>query len=178
MAFNKINITQILKSHFATLQNDNSKKADFDDYLTFLIVPIIVASGLLHYDIQLNDTAVNIVITTLSIFVGLLFNVIVLIFDIIKRDASQSIKNTILKQLLANVAFTILLSIITILVTLITYFESAIIKVMATWVVCFSLTIFLLTVLMVLKRMYLLFKQEIDEIERRSGSIDKDSKHK
>jgi amino acid transporter len=166
MAFNKININQILRSHFATLQNDNSKKAEFDDYLTFLIVPIIIASGLLHFDIQLKDSAVNIVITTLSILVGLLFNVIVLIFDIIKRDASQKIKNTILKQLLANISFTILLSIVTILFTLATYFDIEYVKDIATWIVYFLLTIFLFTVLMVLKRMYLLFKNEIDEIER------------
>ena len=172
MAFNKININQILKSHFATLQNDNSNKAEFDDYLTFLIVPIIVATGLLYFDIHLKDSAVNIVITTLSILVGLLFNVIVLIFDIIKRDASQKLKNTVLKQLLANISFTILLSIVTILFTLATYFDIEYIKEIATWIVYFLLTVFIFTVLMVLKRMYLLFRNEIDEIERTNREND------
>lgn len=167
MAFNKINISQILKSHFATLQNDNTKKVEFDDYLTFLIVPVIIASGLLYFDVQLDASALNIVITTLSILVGLLFNVIVLIFDIIKRDATHKLKNMILKQLLANISFTILLSILTILFTLATYFSIEIIKEIATWIVYFLLTIFLFTVLMVLKRMYLLFNNEIDELERK-----------
>lgn len=169
MPFNKININQILKSHFATLRNDNSNKAEFDDYWTFLIVPMLVATGLIYFNIQLKDSAVNIVVTTLSILVGLLFNVIVLIFDIIKRDASQRLKNTVLKQLLANISFTILLSIVTILFTLATYFENDYIKEIATWIVYFFLTIFLFTVLMVLKRMYLLFRNEIDEIENANG---------
>lgn len=172
MVLNKINIYQIIKSHFTTLQNDNTNKAEFDDYLTFLLLPIIIATGLLCFDIQLKESAVNIVITTLSILVGLLFNVIVLIFDIIKRDASQKLKNTILKQLLANISFTILLSIITILFTLATYFEIETIKEIATWIVYFLLTIFLFTVLMVLKRMYLLFRNEIDEIEKMNNTTD------
>lgn len=163
--FTKINIVSIILSHFETLKNDNSKKAEFDDYFTFIIIPIIVASVLISFEIYLKDSAINILITTLSIFVGLLFNVIVLIFDIIKRDASQKIKNTILKQLLSNISFTILLSIISILFTLITYIDVLIIMKIATWIVYFLLTIFLCTVLMILKRMYVLFINEMNEIE-------------
>lgn len=172
MIFKKININQILKSHFATLQNDNSKKTEFDDYFTFLLIPAIIASVLLCFRIALKESAINIVITTLSILVGLLFNVIVLIFDIIKRDASQRIKNTVLKQLLANISFTILLSIVTILFTLVTFFDIESVKHVATWIVYFLLTIFLFTVLMILKRMYILFKNEIEEIEKTKDDAD------
>jgi amino acid transporter len=166
MILHKVNINQILRNHFATLRNDNSQKAEFDDYLTFLIIPLATASGLVYFNICLTESAVNIAITTLSILVGLLFNVIVLIFDIIKRDASQRLKNTVLKQLLANISFTILLSIITIVFTLVTFITEPKIKVSATWIVYFLLTVFLFTVLMVLKRMYALFKNEIEEIEK------------
>lgn len=163
--FQKINISQIIKNHFATLQNDNSNKAEFDDYLTFLIFPLIIASSLIYFNIALNDTAINVIITTLAILVGLLFNVIVLIFDIIKRDATHKLKNVVLKQLLANISFTILLSIVCILFTLATYIENDVTRKIATWVVFFLLSLFFITVLMILKRMYLLFKNEIDEIE-------------
>ena len=79
--FNKINVSKIVKNHLATLVNDNSRKPDFGDWLTFLIIPIIFASLLVWFGILLSDRANNIVITTLSILVGLLFNVIVKCFN-------------------------------------------------------------------------------------------------
>jgi hypothetical protein len=160
--FVKINVLKIIDSHLDTLKNDNSKKAEFDDYFTFLILPLIFASVLMWFDIYLNNDAVNIIITVLSIFVGLLINVIVLIFDMVKRDAK--LKNAILKQLLSNIAFTILLSTISILFTLGTYVESLYIREISNWLVYFCLSVFLLTILMILKRMYILFANEIEEI--------------
>ncbi|WP_306044144.1 hypothetical protein, partial [Allomuricauda sp. MMSF_3543] len=80
-ALEKINIKQIIKNHLATLVNDNSKKPEFSDWLTFLIIPAVVAGVLVYLKIELSERAINIVITTLSILVGLLFNVIVILFD-------------------------------------------------------------------------------------------------
>jgi len=76
--FNKINIFKIISNHFNTLQNDNTKKCEFDDILTFLILPLLVSVGLYWFDFELKENAINIIITTLSIFVGLLFNIIVI----------------------------------------------------------------------------------------------------
>lgn len=164
--FDKINIWKIIGSHFETLRNDNSKKADFSDFLTFLILPAIISSLLLFFKICLTDAAIGIIITTLSILIGLLFNVIVLIFDIIKRDGSKKIKNSVLKQLLSNISFTVLLSIFSIILTLFTYINNPTIRIIAHWSVFFSLSVFLFTVLMILKRMYLLFMNELEEIEK------------
>ncbi|HRG69312.1 MAG TPA: hypothetical protein PLS73_10715 [Saprospiraceae bacterium] len=161
----KINILEIIKNHFGTLINDNSNKREFDDYLTFLILPIIFATGLVYYKIALSEQIINIVITALSIFVGLLFNVVVLLFDIVKRDSTQRLKNKVLKQILANITFTILLSLVTILFTVLTFIDESRVKLVAIWFVYFLLSNFLFTVLMILKRMYILFKNEIDCIE-------------
>lgn len=167
---NKINILEIVNNHIATLKNDNTKKAGIDDYFTFLIIPIGVTSILLYFKIVFSDEALNIVITTLSIFVGLLFNVIVLIFDIIKRDSTKKIKNVVLKELLANISFTILISIIAIVFTILTFIKNDIAKMVFTGIVYFLLAIFIFTVLMVLKRMHKLFNNEINEIERNGNS--------
>ena len=167
---NKINISEIIKNHIATLKNDNTKKADIDDYFTFLLIPILLTFLLLYLKIVLSDEALNIVITTLSIFVGLLFNVIVLIFDIIKRDSTKKIKNVVLKELLANISFTILISIVAIVFTVLTFIKNDIAKMIFTGAVYFLLSIFVFTVLMVLKRMHKLFNNEIEEIERNGNS--------
>ncbi|MAM30373.1 MAG: hypothetical protein CMC13_15250 [Flavobacteriaceae bacterium] len=163
--FNKINISKIVKNHLATLVNDNSKKADFGDWLTFLIIPVIFASLLVWFNILLTDRANNIVITTLSILVGLLFNVIVIIFDIIKRDNSQKLKNKLLTQLLTNISYTIFISLIIIGFTVLTFFNNVYIILVSNWLVFFFLLHFFLTVLMVLKRIYILFLNEMQELE-------------
>lgn len=163
--FKKIDISKIVENHFATLQNANSKKAAFDDYLTFLIVPLIVTSVLLYFKAFFSTDALNIVISTLSILVGLLFNVVVLIFDIIKRDSSNKIKNIVLKQILSNIAFTILISIIAIIFTLLTFINNFYCKIIFNSILFFLLTNFGLTVLMILKRMFHLFHTELDELD-------------
>lgn len=161
----KINITRIIKNHFETLQNANTKKASFDDYLTFLIIPFAITAILFYFKVYITETALNVVISTLSILVGLLFNVVVLIFDIIKRDSANKIKNIVLKQILSNIAFTILLSIISILFTLLTLIENCYTKIIFNSILFFLLINFAVTVLMILKRMFHLFHTEIDELE-------------
>lgn len=169
MIFDKINCWKIVTSHVATLRNANTKKADVGDYFTFLVVPLMAATALIVWSVPLKNDAINIIITTLSIFVGLMFNIIVLIFDIVKRDAHQRVKNEVLKQLLANISFEILISVFAILLTLLTFFDNGRVKKIATFGTYFLLAVFLLTLLMILKRMYNVFKNEIDELERQAN---------
>lgn len=161
----KINIFQIITNHLATLRNVNTKRMAFDDLLTFLLIPLIISIGLILLKVCLNDSAITIIITTLSILVGLLFNVIVIIFDIIKRDNTKRLKNKILHELLTNISFSIILSIVIILFTLMTYFTNECVKLLSTGFVYFFLCIYFFTVLMIIKRMYQMFINELDEIE-------------
>ncbi|OFY16577.1 MAG: hypothetical protein A2X02_05410 [Bacteroidetes bacterium GWF2_29_10] len=164
--FNKINIFKIISNHFNTLQNDNTKKCEFDDILTFLILPLLVSVGLYWFDFELKENAINIIITTLSIFVGLLFNIIVILFDIIKRDNTKKLKNEILRQLLTNISYSIFISILIIIVILTTYIKNECVHLIATVIVYFLIGHFFLTILMILKRMYFLFINELKEIEK------------
>ena len=157
---NKINISNIIKGHLATLVNDNTKKPSFGDYFTFLFIPILISSLLVYFCVFLNNTSINIIVTSLAILVGLLFNVLVLIFDITKRDKDQ-IKNKVLIQLNANISFTIIISIFTILFIFLTYVNNCVFLVITHWIIYFSLVLFILTVFMIIKRTYLLFENEI-----------------
>jgi len=166
----KINITKIIKKHIKTLKNYKTEKLGFDDLLTFIIFPLVGTSILLYFDIGLNDKATNIIITTLSILVGLLFNVIVIIFDIVKRDSTLRIKNKLLEELLTNISYSILLSLFIIAFTLLTYIENDLSKQIFTGVVYFLIGNYFMTVLMILKRMYQLFDNELKEIEENTGA--------
>ncbi|ADQ17091.1 hypothetical protein Lbys_1373 [Leadbetterella byssophila DSM 17132] len=163
---NKIDISKILTTHFSTIKNTNTGKPDKDDVLTFIVMPLLISISLIYYEIELNPEATNIIITSLSIFVGLMFNIIVLIFDIVKRDASRKVKNTVLKELLANISFAIILSVFSIIITLFTYISKPCVKVFFTWLVYFLLCHFCITLLMILKRMYNIFDKELEEIEK------------
>ena len=168
----KINIGRIVINHLQTLRNDNTNKIGVDDILTFLILPIIGASALSYFHVKLNDSATNIIISTLSILVGLLFNVIVIIFDIIKRDNTKKVKNKLLNELLTNISYSIVLSILIITITLLTFIEDCNLQMGATWLVYFLIGNYFLTVLMILKRMYIMFANELNEIEKNGGAQD------
>jgi hypothetical protein len=161
----KINIRNIITNHLDSLKNHNTKKSSFDDWLTFFWMPVFVACIFCYFKVTLSNDAINIIITSLSILIGLLINVIVLIFDMIKRDNKNKIKNELLRELLSNISFTILLSIFLIGTTLATFIRNSLIKSIATFLVFLLLSNFILTILMILKRMHTLFRHEIDEIE-------------
>lgn len=162
--FEKINVLSILKNHFSTLVNDNTKRPEFADWLTFLIIPFLISFSLTYFKVDLTERATNLVITTLSILVGLFFNVVVILFDIIKRDSSKNLKNRLLEQLLTNISYTIFTSLIIIFFTVLSFFNSKCWTMITTFLVYFLLSHFAFTVLMILKRVYAIFMNEMEEL--------------
>lgn len=163
--FEKINIAVIVRNHLSTLVNDNSKKADFSDWFSFLIIPVVGAIALVCLGVRPTERVNTIIISTLSILIGLFFNVVVILFDIIKRDNNQEIKNELLKQLLTNILYSILLSLIIIGITILSFFENKYWKLICYFLTFFLLIHFALTVLMILKRIYVLFTNEMKKLE-------------
>lgn len=164
---NKINLNKIVISHFNTLKNYNTKKFELDDLITFILLPILIATILLISKVELRDSSLNIVITILSVLVGLLFNVIVIVFDIIKRNNSNKIKNRILNELMTNISYSILISLSAIILTLCLNIPFKFVHLVLNWLVFFLIAHFFITILMILKRMYALFINEINEVEEK-----------
>lgn len=164
--FGKVNVWNIIDDHLDTLVNDNNHKHAFDDWFTFIIVPFIFSLLLVYNGITLENDAITIIITALSILVGLLFNVIVLLFDIIHRDAKKPHKNKLLKQLTSNISYSILISVLIIGVSIITYSKNYLIEKISDFVVYFLIANFTVTFLMILKRTYIMFQQEIKDAEQ------------
>lgn len=158
----KVNITTIVKNHLSTLRNHSSKKVGFDDYFTFLILPLLGASILIWNGIFIDIDYSRLIVTCLSILVGLLLNVNVLVFNIAKREKDNNLKTDIIKQIFSNISFAILLSVFGIITVLVTGINQLILKYVIHFIVYFLLIEFFLTLLMVLKRMYILFSYELD----------------
>lgn len=161
--FDKINISEIVKTHFRTIFNGNVFKVKVYDISLFFGSPILIASILVYFCIHLDKDAVAIISGSLSIFVGLFFNIIVLIFDLISRDNRSLFEIEKLRDLIYNISFIILLCLLTILLSFISLCENYYIKVISEFVTYFCCILFLTTVLMVLKRMSIFFVDEISK---------------
>lgn len=161
---NKVNVLSIVKNHLKTIVNDNTGKPSFDDIFTFLFLPIIISGALLYFNKLLTISGINIIIASMSIGTGFLINAIVLIFDIIKRESGHQIKNKALRQIMSNISFAILLSISIIVISALTCIKQSLVFQIINFVLFLFISEFLLTVLMVLKRIHILFKKELDSI--------------
>lgn len=165
--FTKISVVQIVKDHFETLVNQSSGKPDGSDFFTFFWIPLITAFVSVRLSIFMDSNFVGILISALSIFVGLLLNVIVILFDIVKGNKVSGSKISVARESISNISFAILLSLLCIALSLLTQMEwGKTFKNVAHFVTYFIVTEFAVTLLMVLKRMYRLFVGELLEVEK------------
>lgn len=51
----KINISEIIKGHFQTLQSSSTQKLSFSDLFTFIILPLSIAILTFIYDFKQSD---------------------------------------------------------------------------------------------------------------------------
>lgn len=196
----RINIGLIFQKHKETFYNygeanrQGVQKATLADKFTFLFLPAIFSVLIVILGIKLTNDYINIIITSLSIFVGLLFNLLVLIFDLAKKQKGkinelneqseiippiEKAKYQLVKELYANISFAIALSILAITAaTLPTLKPQILIQLlkpynyyclikecylMVTNVLAIVLVIeFLLVLLMILKRFFLIFNNEME----------------
>lgn len=175
--FDKVNISLIIKKHFSTFQDESTGEKDYVDLLIFIYIPIIASCvlGFFFHDLK-NFT--TILITSLSIFTGLLFNLLLLTYDLIKRNESEKsfrpgediktkkdndviIKGRLLKQIFSNISYSILISIFAIVFLLLSFaWDNCFYNIALSAIIYFLVVNFFLTLLMVLKRAHNLLSSE------------------
>jgi glucan phosphoethanolaminetransferase (alkaline phosphatase superfamily) len=158
----KIDVSEIIGDHIRTIKNDNTGKPGGSDIFLFIMLPVLVSGVLIYFELLIKESLIESLIAALAIFVGLLFNVIVIIIDSIRKTDQNDVKSLLLKEVLANISFTIFLSILAIVTVLATLFSNELLKNIANAITYFLLVEFLVTLLMVLKRIYSLFKHEMN----------------
>lgn len=149
----KIDIRNIFSDHIDTLVNSQTKKADFRDWLFFLVIPLIISIYLVYKGVFVSEDRANSLISGLSIYVGLSINFLMLIFELsTKQFFKEQDRIPKLKQVIANISVTTLYSLFIITLTLLTDVE--ILKCAVHILLYFLLLEFFFTMLMVLKRIY------------------------
>lgn len=186
--FDRINIIQIFRSHLNTLYDygalnwNGQRKIPIADKITFAISPLVLSLILVLLELRIDNEYLSIIITSLSIFIGLLFSLLTLVFDMVKSssnleneiDHKKIVKHTLTQELFINIAFAIALSLVSIVAVFLTRFRPApiidLLKNLSYYeyikeIYIFStnlfaiylLILFLFTLLMILKRFYILF---------------------
>ena len=108
----------------------------------------------------MSDSLLSTIVSAFSIFVGLLLNVVVLLFDIV-RTTGEELKKKIVKETLANVTFSILLALLIIPFALSTQIDRwPWLKPYTSFATYFLSFVFVATLLMITKRVYNLFLNE------------------
>jgi hypothetical protein len=203
----RLGISVIFKRHFQTFYNyglyewTGKKKVPIPDVLTFLVLPFVISILLVWFDNAIMKSISSLIVTCLSIFIGLLFNLLILIFDLSKRETDK-IKNIeqqkddtedkqltlkaertaleLIKELFVNIAYAIALSILCVIIILLGKFRPTLMLVIlkkTNWfgvirhytllsldtLTIFFLIQFLLTLLMILNRFFIIFNKQVEK---------------
>ena len=160
----KINVTVIIRDHLKTLVNARTNRPDFRDLLFFFIIPAVTSLTLVYNKIYFDGDFINSIIGGLSIYVGLSLNFIVLLFDLSAKETFKEFEaKSVIKETVANISVSIFYSILIILFSLSS--KVAYLLVVGNFFCYFILIEFLFTLLMILKRVYILLMKQLDILD-------------
>ena len=163
--FYRYSVKKIIIDHLKSFYIHGQTRIDIASILFYFVFPAILTVITKLFIISLDTGLINILITSVSIFGALLFNYPVILYSILEKQVEKNEqKNKILKETLANVSFCIILSItlVILLILINCSFNYFIINILTTFVLYF-LYIFLLTLFMVIKRIYNLLDYEFNK---------------
>lgn len=155
--FNKINVIEIVDKHLSTLKNNRTNKIHIPDVILFVLMPLFLSFMLIYFRNLLDKDIANILVTSFSIFAGLLLNLLLLVFDLVDKEGNKNdnIKDA-LEELYFNISFCILISILLIFLLLASFINVSFTGYLdsLSFLVYYFLFVFIFTLLMVLKRIY------------------------
>lgn len=167
--FDKINIKVIVVDHLQTLRAHDTQKTSRGDLALFFVVPFLLAGVLLRARPLLAPELVDVLATSLSVFAALLFNLILLMYDIMSRtneeQRHQPFRHGLIQEVYKNVSFCILVAVVALLLLLISFFSACVhsLAIAVAFLVYYFVGVFILSLFMVLKRIHVLLHREAME---------------
>ena len=185
----KINVWRIVQDHFSTFRNFDTDTVSVIDYFLFLGIPVGATGLCWKIGFNFGPDVLNALLAAFSIFAGLLLNLLVLICGFAGQerfsgyDASSTTRRRFLREIHQNLSYAILVSIAVVVVALIglsaiKYTDPAGAKIqnphpVLTGALVFFISNFVLTLLMVLKRMHYLLLQEFSGPRSSKPKVDR-----
>jgi|GEM_PF-923141 hypothetical protein len=172
--FSKINISCVLIDHLDTLRDFRTKKISASDILLFAGIPAVVAAALLYFHVYLTDGAVTTLLACFSILTGLLFSILLLILDLVQKEpekkdehaadkANRKNKSQLLRETFSNISYCVLLAILLAIISVGGIICIQWVRIVISAIIFFGSANFVLTMLMVLKRIHVLLANEVGE---------------
>ncbi len=166
----KINISGIIRDHLGTLRDYPQDKRSSVDFIVFFGTPAIMTGLLLKFYGGLEKDLITIVSTSLSIFAALLFNLLLLAYDLSRRtigpnENPDGLRQRLIKEVISNISFAILVALVAIasVLAVVVMDCSEVATFALSGVVFFLVSLFFLTLLMLLKRVHVLLKGEVEK---------------
>ncbi len=167
--FSFINIIEVIKNHYRTLKTDK-----YGNIFLFVLLPILF--GMLAIFIKSVSSGLDSILSTaLSIFIGLFINLLVLIVSLTRTPTKEKkeIRKQVVEETFYNITYVILISIIALGLIMIkninfglTHIYLCIFKKTIIFLFTFFFTQILLTILLILKRIFNLFKFDINNFNK------------
>jgi len=166
----KADIRSIIKDHINTLYDLRTNKKSPWDIIFFYILPAIFSFLFYIIKLDLSDDLIKALITSMSIFSALLLNLLLIIVD--KKSMSKKSKNnrfylSTIEELYVNICYAICISIanLCLLIIYLLIKDCEIAKIVSTFFIYYLTMHFVLTLLMILKRTYIVQKEKITDSE-------------
>ncbi|KAA3615837.1 MAG: hypothetical protein D8M58_22320 [Calditrichaeota bacterium] len=159
----KVGLSKIISDHFTTFKKYKTQEVNYLDYIVFIVLPLICSTLLIYFKVVITKELSSILITALSIFAALLFNLLLLVYDIINKNnhSDNALKQRFLKEIYSNISYSILVSIFSVIILIGNYyFSCGIIYLTINLIGYFFIFSFVLTLFMILKRIHILLSKE------------------
>jgi hypothetical protein len=178
----KISVWPIIVNHINTLRDYSTHKRSIQDFALFFGLPLAAALAGLYFKWSFSVNALNALLAAFSIFAGLLLNLLLLVYTFstegIQLNALAKLKTEFVRQLHDNISFSVLVSVSIVVTTLIaimrvkadSVINSDFIEVLITSVLLYLMSNFVLTLLMVLKRIHAMFNEKLERPPMRKAS--------
>jgi len=171
----KIDVTRIIVSQIRTMRDNSTEKYSVPDLLLFFGLPALLGGTGAYFGWKFSTDFLNALLAAFSIFAGLLLNLLILIFTLSSQTEHPTvlsrIRATLTKELHDNIAYSILVSIVIVVVAMIAvaylklHESPSVPAFTGRWLsgtIIFLTLNFVLTLLMILKRIYIILNQTID----------------
>lgn len=177
----KINVLPIVVAHYGTLKNQGEKRISLVDSIVFFVIPIASVCFLLYKKYSFDADVSALLINFGAIFTALLLSVLVMIYDqklkLVEENngtfeglkGTKRLRYQVVSELYINICFSVLLSILVVTISFMNYVWGNVgfripktdIDANLGWVVFTPITTFItislvLTVFMVIKRMFVI----------------------
>lgn len=176
--FSKINVCQIIKGHLKTLRYDTSdNQVNWWEIVFFIFLPIGIAAFAIYKSVILKSDSLTIIATIAVTFMALMFSVLIMVLDRYQRTRKdlgltvdqckdkgsnaciECTKLIVLNELYYNISYSIIVALALSFVSVITaiFTSNCYLSIILSSVIVFLGLNILLTILMVIKRIYVIF---------------------